>query len=358
MPRSPIEEPTPMPNYPTASRTKEHFAKKLLSDYPEIVSIAPRLALDSNGQVTSDGVIVVGVRQVNPRHDLTGKLLFARQEIPSELPAVAPDGSISVSEVVKVIVEYTGEISFEMNTGRQRPCPGGFSISNSAHGRTAGTLGAAVRVEGEWGFILSNNHVLARNNNAQVGENIWQPGQLDGGQGGTPQLPTDTIAILDRWVAINFDGRTPNEVDCALARATDPWNDVVSRNVQGIGSPTDIGEAQEGQAIRKSGRTTQLTTGSILSDNATIRLDNNALFENQLEYSRMTEPGDSGSLIFDHNSLTVVGIHFAGSDSASYGNKISRVLQLLGRAFSVYSINGKETKFDKVNIELFDPHSD
>jgi hypothetical protein len=97
--------------------------------------------------------------------------------------------------------------------------------------------------------------------------------------------------------------------------------------------PSAVAEAKVPQPIRKSGRTTQLTTGSILSDNATIRVRYGpglqAVFINQLQYTRMTQPGDSGSLIWDQKSHTVVGLHFAGSSSTSYGNKIKRVLALL-----------------------------
>jgi hypothetical protein len=337
-----------MSDYTTASRTKEHFSEQLISEHTEIVSIAPQLARDSNGMLTSEGVIVIGVRRINPKHDLTGQQSIAvRQEIPSELPAIDAGGFLSTTEMIPVIVEYEGVISSEMNTAGVRPCPGGFSISHSAPGETAGTLGGVVSVNGVWGFILSNNHVLARNNNAVVGDNIWQPGQADGGG------PADIIATLQRWIPINFDGKTPNEVDCALAQASAPWNNSVAQNIQGIGTPTDIGEAKVDQAIRKSGRTTQLTTGKILSDNATFIRADGALFVNQLQYSRMTQGGDSGSFIFDNNSTTVLGLHFAGSNSASYGNKISRVLVLISKAFSAFSFDGKETKFDEIKVKLF-----
>ena len=340
-----------MPDYATASSTKEHFSAQLLADHPEIVSIAPQLALDSSGNFTEDGVIVIGVRQVQPKHNLTGQTILSdREEIPSQLPAVSSDGTPLTNEMIPVIIEFEGEVSFQMNTAQLRPCPGGFSVSHSAPGETAGTLGGVISVDGVWGFMLSNNHVLARNNTATVGDDILQPGQADGG---LPTDPLDIIATLNRWVPINFDGKTQNEVDCALAQALNPWQDFLSQNVQSIGIPNDIGEAKVNQSIRKSGRTTQLTTGKILSDNATTVTSNGALFVNQLKYSHMTAGGDSGSFIFDGSTTTVLGLHFAGSSSASYGNKINRVLVLLSKAFSVFKTNGEEVKFNEIKIELF-----
>lgn len=335
-----------MPSYDTASRTKDYFANQLIRDHPEIVSIAPRLALDDKGYPTSDGVIVIGVKCQIPRHDIAGtKIEPDGKSIPKDLPAVRNDGLLDDSERVSVVIEYEGEIEFEMNTARNRPSPCGFSISHNMPGVLTGTIGAVMRVDGNWGFILSNNHILANNNGATAGDNIWQPGQADGG------TAADIIATLTRWVPIDFSG-ADNEVDCALAQVTAPWNNNVSRNVQGIGVPMDIDEASVGQNVRKSGRTTQHTTGSILSDNATLTLNNGARFVNQLQYSRMTAAGDSGAIIFDNSSLTVVGLHFAGSSSASYGNKISRVLHFLSDSFSVYSISGVETRFDSVTIEI------
>lgn len=125
----------------------------------------------------------------------------------------------------------------------------------------------------------------------------------------------------------------------------------------GIGIPQALSNATVGQAIRKSGRTTEFTTGSILSDNVTavVRYGTQlATFVNQLECTKMTKPGDSGSLIWDANSLTVVGLHFSGDGTPySYGNKILRVFELLSRAFTVNSL-GVESHFQKVDINLLD----
>src|SRR5205085_6833357 len=104
----------------------------------------------------------------------------------------------------------------------------GYSIG---HPRvTPGTLGGVVRVGTVWGYILSNNHVLGAENSGAVGDAIYQPGVYDGG------TSADTIGRLDRWVPVNVSGGN-NEVDCAFAKAVDPWDQNVTRHVEGIGTP-------------------------------------------------------------------------------------------------------------------------
>jgi hypothetical protein len=74
----------------------------------------------------------------------------------------------------------------------------GASIAHFRVG--AGTFGAVVRHRqtGER-FILSNNHVLANSNDAVVGDNILQPGSLDGGR-----APQDVVARLEAFKALSY----------------------------------------------------------------------------------------------------------------------------------------------------------
>jgi Trypsin len=336
-----------MPNYITASRTKDYFQTQLLRDHPEIVVISPRLKLDDSGYPTEEGIIVICVAMRPPlRQNLGRSIASPRPSIPSTLPAVNQQGDFIAGEEVQVVVEETDELrADQFNNARIRPCPGGFSVGRINQG---GTFGGNVRLGSNFGYILGSNHVLANLNAAAIRDLIIQPASADGG---TTQ--NDTIAQLIRWVPIDFNGN--NEVDCAIAQANNPAD--LQRNVWQIGIPQAMSNATVGQAIRKSGRTTQLTTGSILSENATITPrfgTQTTTFVNQLEYTKMTAPGDSGSLIWDAHSLTVVGLHMAGEGTDySYGNKILRVIELLSRAFTVDFL-GIETHFQKVDISLLD----
>lgn len=121
-------------------------------------------------------------------------------------------------------VVCTGIIDAQPHRMRMRPAPGGISVG---HFRiTAGTLGCLVRGRTARRvnrlMILSNNHVLANSNAAAIGDCVAQPGPIDGGR-----CPADQVAVLERFVPINFAGGA-NVVDCATAWA---WPDRVRREL-------------------------------------------------------------------------------------------------------------------------------
>src|SRR5262249_8197363 len=149
---------------------------------------------------TKEGVIVIGVAPRNPlRQSLGASGLRPTKPIPSRLPAVDATGQFVAAEEVIVIVEDTGEVVDDINTTRNRPCQGGFSVGRPLAG--AGTFGGNVRLGANFGYILSNNHVLAAYNTGAVGDPIIQPADGDGGDD-----PGDRIAQLTRWVPIDFSG--------------------------------------------------------------------------------------------------------------------------------------------------------
>ncbi len=242
-------------------------------------------------------------------------------------------------------------------TGRHRPAPGGVSIGHKDI--TAGTLGCVVRRNGE-PVILSNNHVLANSNEAAIGDSILQPGPFDGGT-----LPDDDIASLLEFVPVSFVGapsdcpvatgaagvlngmaallgrdtrlrpvRTraaENLVDAAVARPHNPAD--VSAEILEIGPIQGTTAGELGMSVRKSGRTTGLTTGVIqqvdVSANVQFGAGRIALFTDQLMAGPMSQGGDSGSAVLDdHGNL--VGLLFAGSDSTTLFNRIENVFDALG----------------------------
>src|SRR6266567_2118772 len=114
-----------MPDYVTASRTKDYFETQLLRDHPEIVSIAPGLKLDGQGRPTGEAVIVIGVRRLNPLRFAPGTVprpLAA--PMPDRLPAITPEGIEDSTQLVEVVIEDEDEIVLASNTAKRRPCPG------------------------------------------------------------------------------------------------------------------------------------------------------------------------------------------------------------------------------------------
>lgn len=204
-----------------------------------------------------------------------------------------------------------------------RPAKGGCSIGH--YNITAGTLGCLTR-RGDEELILSNNHVLANENKGSIGDLILQPGPYDGGTSG------DKIAELSTFIQISFDYGT-NKVDAALARPIDRRD--VSSDIIDIGSPAGTVKAELDKPVIKSGRTTGLTRGHIIRTDYTARVEysggRSAIFENQLLTWKMSNGGDSGSVVLvDDGTRKVCGLLFAGSEYVTVINRIEDVLSALG----------------------------
>lgn len=297
-----------------------------------------------------------------------------RKMKPGEL---APEDRIpaAVDDIPTDVVE-TGLIrAFADRTARYRPAPGGASIGHVDI--TAGTLGCLVRKNGQT-YILSNNHVLANSNAARVGDPILQPGPIDGGR-----FPQDQIATLAQFIPISFPGGTDpgngggdggdgggsciggaaslvngvsklfggknrlqvvragtatgsaraadNLVDAAIARplnASDVTNDILD-----VGTIQGQAAGTLGLAVKKSGRTTELTNGEIIQIDVVASVSYGAgltaRFVDQLMAGAMSQGGDSGSAVLDANNR-IVGLLFAGSTSTTIINRIENVFSALG----------------------------
>jgi hypothetical protein len=129
---------------------------------------------------------------------------------------------------------------------RMRPPRPGCSISNAVDEPGPGTYGANVRGLSDGRvYLLSCNHVLARNNQGQPGEDILQPGVPDG-----PNDPAaNAIATLTRFDPI--DPVAGTETDCAIARLDrqDPvtgWTDRMARDLMG---PIDTDHPAVGMVV-------------------------------------------------------------------------------------------------------------
>ena len=213
-----------------------------------------------------------------------------------------------------------------------RPVPTGVSIGNENE-CAAGTLGARVTKGGNV-YILSNNHVLARQNEASIGEDILQPGRYDT----SPQcsIPANSsIGTLAQFIRINFSGN--NTVDAAIASTTDKLVGNATFT-GGYGVPNSTTKAATiGMAVQKCGRTTGCTHGTVGSVGATIRVQYEsgvATFVNQVVITgnrgAFSKAGDSGSLIVtDNTDANPVALLFAGGQTTTIGNPIDAVLSAL-----------------------------
>src|SRR5262249_4588196 len=92
-----------------------------------------------------------------------------------------------------------------------RPVP--IGVSSGLADFATGPLGARV-TDGTNVYALSNNHVFAGINTANIGDPITQPGPDDGGSD-----PGDRIGTLADYQEIDFNGGD-NVIDAAIALTT------------------------------------------------------------------------------------------------------------------------------------------
>jgi hypothetical protein len=245
---------------------------------------------------------------------------------------------------VAVAAEVTGLIVASSDpTLRARPSPMGFSIGHPLI--TAGTLGALVRNAAGQLFVMSNNHVLANQNDASIGDPMLQPGPFDGG------TSADQIGTLADFQPINFSGGS-NTIDVAIGSVADAslvLNSTPTDDGYGMANAKIFGDANNdrvfddkaallGLNVQKYGRTTKLTTGQITGINGTISVCyevfiifcvKSATFVDQLIIGSGTFSGggDSGSLIVTNDAnRNPVGLLFAGGQTSTIANRIDLAL--------------------------------
>ncbi|MEV8313204.1 hypothetical protein AB0Q95_03435 [Streptomyces sp. NPDC059900] len=261
-----------------------------------------------------------------------------------------PDGGVSeqlagLSQPMLEELQGLGAFEPQLLKRRMRPCPSGFSVGNVRV--TAGTLGSVVYdflpgasvdppgaglgVPAKF-YILSNNHVLADSNRAQLGSAIVQPGVFDGGQD-----PADRIATLERFITIQFAPQIPlerhnNVVDAALG--TVDFQDA-TRETYFSGAPRAWrrkANVAVGDLVKKTGRTTNISFGRIIAVDATIDVNygtaGTARFKDQILTTNISAGGDSGSLVTSLDNVAL-GLLFAGSSTVTVLNHFENVRALL-----------------------------
>lgn len=271
------------------------------------------------GERTAEPACVIYVVRKLPADELRQGALLPR------------DAQVEGVSVAVDVVE-TGAFEAQPFTARERPAPCGVSVGHPEV--TAGTLGCLVRDRRDGALcILSNNHVLANENDAEVGDLVLQPGVADGGS-----APRDAIAVLKRFETLDFSSGTVNAVDCAVAQVGDegdvvhrmkdgltpppepghpavgllfagsttrtllnPIGDVLRRlNVELVEGPDAAAEPSFDLDVEKVGRTTEHTTGLVTELDVTVqvRYSRGVLtFEGQIAATSMSAGGDSGSLV-------------------------------------------------------------
>jgi hypothetical protein len=297
------------------------------------------------GKSTGQQVVTVMVKKKLPKNELQ-----SHQVVPK-----------SVGHIDTDVIEVGEVVSLE-RTQRVRPARPGLSIGH--YKVSAGTFGAVVYdISTEEPLILSNNHVIANSSNgkdgrAKAGDPIYQPGRHDGG------TDKDIIARLYRFVPINLELSSPdchiaasvermlnriiwkfrrnyqvklyatksqgNLVDAAVAKPVS--KSIISADIIGLGVPQGIAEAQVGQRVVKSGRTSGTNWGDVRVVQSTVKVSmgdiGEAVFTDQIVTTKIAQPGDSGSIVLNDRK-EAIGLLSAGSDSVSICGRIKNVCDAL-----------------------------
>ena len=223
---------------------------------------------------------------------------------------------------------------------------GGNADDKSGRFCCGGTLGSLLIRNGSF-YILSNNHVLARSDQAVPGEPISQPGIIDTN---CSTVGTNTVANLTSFVNLQASG---TNVDAAIALivpgAVDLTGSILLLGSTATGSAPDAGPPHQGRGIlasigervAKSGRTSGLSCSTVaatnLSTSVTYQTQCNGgtsftvTYRNQVAVSGggFSAGGDSGSLIVDQLTADPVALLYGGSDTDTVGNPVGDVLAAL-----------------------------
>jgi hypothetical protein len=221
-------------------------------------------------------------------------------------------------------------------TAKVRPIVGGISLGvpeEAYGGKMAGTLGLVVQGPGGYYYILSNAHVIAMNSKAQflpLGIAVLQPGTYDGG------IIDDKVGELYKYIKITFGPKGKNYADAAIAKITISdylVGKVLGSDDQSTYTISGRAEVNVEDSVRKSGRTTGVTTNTVSDISATVKvwytLSIWAIFYDQiLVYQPFIESGDSGSPVDKGGAF--VGLAFAGSSSTAVVCKAKYIISGLG----------------------------
>jgi hypothetical protein len=226
-----------------------------------------------------------------------------------------------------------------------------------------GTLGSLLQNSSGTQYILSCNHVLARSDQASVGEMIVQPGLIDAGCYPSGDGGTETdVGSLTTWLPLSS---STTNADAAIAQVSTALavnntgaimelgavqaNGTLAAAPPGTSSTAGKGEPPTvNMTVAKSGRTTGLTCANISAVNLSVEVSYftnceetapylTKTYTNQIavEANQFSDAGDSGSLVVDASNAEPVGLFFAGGETVSgvgegIANPVATVLAELG----------------------------
>jgi V8-like Glu-specific endopeptidase len=306
---------------PDPIEVKERVERSVL-DIPGVHAIGVGSKV-TGGEVTGEESIKIFVEQKRPLEEIPHE-----ERIPPEIDGVKTD---VVEQPVPTIQQaIPGQLfgASRVDTGEYRPIRGGTQVARAA-GSGVGTLGCMFTVLGDPNTILAvtNHHVI-------YGTCGTVPNHEEVGQ---PNGSTSSSACCSDIIGTVLDAQCDADVDIALIKLT--AGSQYLAEVHEIGRVTASHVVTHAEAtshtfqVKKRGRTTRLTGGTIQADNLSGSVNNSdgtlhrtyagamSVLANPDPASPGTTtnwslPGDSGSAVLSATDA-VVGIHFGGSPATA-----------------------------------------
>jgi len=297
----------PMATFREALRAKQQLLKKWRK-MPGVVGIGVGYV---NGQNQEDGVCVV-------MYTLNAGATVAKQ-CPSCVAVKRQRAKGHATVPVRIVASgrcCCHPIARPRAAGtfrrRIRPVVAGYSVGYPGISGTAGLIVAQAARRAQR-YLLSNNHVLNRNNTGGYTETI-QPGGADGGRSGTSR-----IGRLYRFVRLKK--KAVNYMDAALSIPTS--NQLLASRYATVGAVRGhVRGYALGTRLKKVGRTTGRVSGVVESIHTDIDVDYGSLgglgsirFRNQTVIrgqGPISLPGDSGSVWLTFGNFAAA-VNYAGS---------------------------------------------
>lgn len=309
--------------------TVDECKKKELCKCAHVVAVGMGKE-EVEGQRTGKETLTALVAEKKPESELEEK-----DKIPKEVDGVKTD--VIEAGRIEIENEYPvrpGQIETETRdietNQKHRPYPQGSSIGHPDI--TAGTAGLLMwkRAEKEVGdqtivypepVGVSNNHVVANSNKAEVGDIILQPGKYDGGKEIDGEY---TVGQLEGYVPIE---KEDNLFDIGWYSLKEER--IANSFVLGMGVPTEKATVEKGDLAKKGNtRTTGYREGEVIMTDARVNVkfpDGIKEFEDQIITKSISRGGDSGSAVFNDKG-EIIGVLNAGSSRVTIVNKIDHIL--------------------------------
>lgn len=224
-------------------------------------------------------------------------------------------------------------------------CGSSISVGNTV---SAGTLGCLVRDSAGVLYGLTNNHVSGGCGYSEVNVPIVAPGLIDVRPGSHDPFTLGHHAVVAPWITgipDNIDAT--GNIDAAMFRIRN--EDAVSSMQRATyDTPTVVASPTTGMVIRKAGRSTGITTGTILGQSVgfepvsmEVQQFRGTVYFHEVLVAQgnlgqpFSDRGDSGSLVVTttaEGETLAVGLVYAGSAdrSLSFIIPMQRILDAFG----------------------------